>query len=327
MQILQQIREDFEAYLSEHPIEGQPRELYDPVEYILQLGGKRFRPTVLLLSTYLFGGAYAHALPAAGAIEFFHNFTLAHDDIMDEAPVRRGRPSVHKKFGINTGILAGDVLMVQAFNALLGMDTTRPELLKKVLDIFTRQAIGVCEGQQMDLNFETRDDVTIEEYLKMIELKTAVLVGAAMQIGALLGGASDADATALYQFGCHLGIAFQLQDDLLDTYGDPEKFGKKAGGDIVKNKKTILYLKALELATPPQRKALSSMFAHSDLSDKEKIEKVISLYDRVAVKPEAEMLRDQYREKAFEFLSLAEAPAKRKSVMEKFALALMERQV
>ncbi|MEZ4934129.1 MAG: polyprenyl synthetase family protein [Saprospiraceae bacterium] len=325
MQILNQIQQDFEAHLKDSLFENDPEELYAPINYILQIGGKRLRPAVLLLTCYLFKGKYKHALPAALAIEVFHNFTLVHDDIMDNAPLRRGMPTVHEKYDINTGILSGDVMMVHAFDLLLKLEDQKhfPTLLK----IFTKLAVEVCEGQQMDMNFEKQQEVKIDEYLRMIELKTSVLVAGAMKMGALLGGADLEDAEAAYQFGRNLGISFQLQDDLLDTYGDPEKFGKKVGGDIVQNKKTFLYLKALELADQNQKSRLYELYQENQLNEKEKIEKVVQIFNQIGIKEETELIKEEYKNNAFSFLRKLNIEEDRRNLLEKFAYYLMKRDV
>lgn len=325
MQILNQIQRDFEAHLKDSLFENDPEELYFPINYILQIGGKRLRPAVTLLTCFLFKGKYDHALPAALAIEVFHNFTLVHDDIMDNAPLRRGMPTVHEKYGVNSGILSGDVMLVQAFDLLLKLEGQKhfPTLLK----IFTKLAIEVCEGQQMDINFEQQQVVKIDEYLRMIELKTSVLVAGAMKIGALLGDADMEDAEAVYQFGRNLGISFQLQDDLLDTYGDPSKFGKKVGGDIAQNKKTFLYLKALELADQNQSSRLVELYQQNKLNEKEKIEEVVHIFNQLGIKEETELIKEEYKDRAFSFLKKLNIEDKRKKLLENFADYLMDREV
>lgn len=325
MQILNQIQTDFKDYLATNSFDQEPNELYAPINYILNIGGKRLRPAILLLSCYLFDGRYKQAMPAALAIETFHNFTLVHDDIMDEAPLRRGKTTVHHKYDVNTGILSGDVMMVHAFNYLLQMD--QPEKMTKILKSFTKQAIEVCEGQQMDMNFESREDVSIDEYLKMIELKTSVLVAAAMEIGAIMGGASEADATAIYQFGRHLGIAFQIQDDILDTYGDPKKFGKKVGGDIAQNKKTVLYLTGLQLAETADRLALQDLYQSTADDETKKIREVMAIFDRLGVRESTEKLQEAYKNKAFAYLDGLEVPENRKQEMLQFGYSLINREV
>ncbi len=324
MQTLHQIQQRFEQYLQSNKFSAPPLELYEPVDYILSLGGKRLRPAVLLMGHYLFDDSIEKSLPAALAIEVFHNFTLLHDDIMDAAPLRRGQPTVHEKYNLNTGILSGDVMLIYAYDFLLRLDHPR---LNEILRIFNRTAIEVCEGQQMDMNFERRNDVTIEEYLKMIELKTSVLVAGALKIGALLGGASTKDAQSLYEFGRNLGIAFQLQDDVLDTFGDPEKFGKKTGGDIAQNKKTFLYLKALEVADLETKSALISCFNSSGIDEATKIRGVIGLFNRLNIKKLAEDEMKRFQEIAMNHLTQIEAASERKKLLECFAELLMKREV
>ena len=315
----------FKVYLAANPFEKEPVGLYQPVDYILNLGGKRIRPVLLLMAGNLFTDDIEKSLPAAYAIEIFHCFSLVHDDIMDAAPLRRGKPSVHVKYSSNSGILSGDVMLIHAYGYLLKstmhMDDPRP-----VLNIFNRVAIEVCEGQQMDMDFEKEDQVRIDEYLKMIELKTSVLVGAAMQIGALLGGANDEEASSMYQFGRNLGIAFQIQDDYLDTYGDPKKFGKKVGGDIIQHKKTILYLKALESANDQGKIAIQVLYNSNDLEEDDKIREVKKVFDSLNIQVEINRMKEFYQKTAFEFLENLKVDKGRKDVMKQFALALMNRQ-
>ncbi len=325
MQILHQIQRDFDKYLIGHPFQDDPVALYDPVNYVLNIGGKRLRPAVLLMSCYFFEGSYKAAMPAAFAIEVFHNFTLVHDDIMDHAPLRRGKSTVHEKYGLNKAILSGDVMMVQAFDRIL--DLENQSAIPAIMQVFTKLAIEVCEGQQMDMDFETMNTVEISAYLKMIELKTSVLVAGAMQIGAMLGGASAGDAQAMYQFGRNLGIAFQLQDDLLDTYGDPEKFGKRLGGDISQNKKTFLYLKAIELSNKQERQLLEKLFETNPEDETAKINQVIQIFDKLEIKKHTEAIKEKYREEAFHQLAKIEVEGSRKKVLEGFANALMSREV
>lgn len=310
--------------MAEHWMQDSPEGLYDPVNYILSLGGKRLRPLVLLMAHSLFSDELAGALPAARAIELFHNFTLLHDDIMDNAPLRRGKPTVHEKYSLNTGILSGDVMLVLAYESLFSI--SHPKILE-IAALFTRTAREVCEGQQMDMNFERRNDVSIPAYIRMIELKTSVLVACALEMGALLGGADTQDATNLYEFGRNLGIAFQIQDDLLDTFGDPEKFGKKPGGDIVQNKKTYLYLKALEMAETGQREELQAIY-NTDLADsEEKIRRVVSIFNQLRIKDLAEAEKNNYQALALQALAEVSVADSKKKLLEQFADALMRREV
>jgi len=246
----------FTNFLLSNPMNRAPVNLYEPADYILSLGGKRLRPVFVLIGCSLFDSKPEKALKTAMAVEIFHNFTLLHDDIMDNADIRRGKPTVHVKYNANTAILTGDVMMIQAYQYLL--DNEDPILVKSLMDIFNKMAFEVCEGQQLDMDFESRDDVSIDEYIKMITLKTSVLLAASLQLGAVIGGASTTDQNHLYEFAKNFGIAFQLQDDILDTFGEASAVGKKIGGDILQNKKTYLYLKALELADAEENTKLKN---------------------------------------------------------------------
>jgi geranylgeranyl diphosphate synthase type II len=326
MQTLHQIQALFEAYIQENRFLKSPENLYSPVNYILQLGGKRFRPAALILSYQLFTGQdIRRALPAAFSIELFHNFTLLHDDIMDAAPLRRGKPTVHTKFGLNAGILSGDVMLVQAYEYLLKSPAEASPA--NLVQIFNEVATGVCEGQQMDMDFETSLTVTIPDYLKMITLKTSVLVGGAMKIGALIGGSDEENARFMYDFGVNLGIAFQIQDDLLDAFGDPSKFGKKVGGDIVQNKKTYLYLKALEVAGENDKAALLAYFSDTSLEEDDKVNRVLKIYNRLKIKELCSEFIEAYRLKSLAALNKVVTTAERKRGMEDFANNLMKREL
>ena len=278
--------------MQDNQFQNAPAELYAPVNYILSIGGKRLRPVLVLMSHALFNEAIEKSLPAAFAVEVFHNFTLLHDDIMDEAPLRRGQPTVHEKYDVNTGILSGDVMMIAAYDSLskVADESKIPALYKT----FNKVAIEVCEGQQYDMNFETRNDVTISAYLKMIELKTSVLLAGAMQMGAIIGDASAADIENIYQFGLNVGLAFQIQEDILDTFGDPEKFGKKVGGDIVQNKKTYLVLKALEVADETSQQALQTLMTTPTVDESTKIEAVKKIFNNLNVRNLAEITKENY---------------------------------
>lgn len=300
-----------------------PKELYTPINYTLKLGGKRIRPALLMLSNNLFGGSDKDAINAALAIEVFHNFTLLHDDIMDDAPLRRGKETVYKKWGSNLAILAGDVMFVNAIQLLAKSDE---KVLKKVLTLFNSTAVKVCEGQQYDMNFESQLDVSIDDYLKMIELKTAVLLAASLKIGALIGNASDENAKHIYEFGRNLGVAFQLMDDILDLYGDPEKFGKQVGGDIISNKKTYLLLKAKELATGDLKKQLEFALGSKALKNEAKVEKIKSIFNQLNIKQLAEKEMDLFYNTALANLDSINAPIDKKQVFEKFAVSLMQRE-
>ena len=244
---IDQYTEVFVEYLNSKIKEQEPKNLYDPINYILQLGGKRLRPVLTLMATAIFESDYKKALDAALAVEVFHNFSLVHDDIMDDAPLRRGQDTVHEKWDVNTGILSGDAMLINAYQLF---ENYEGETFRELAKLFSKTAIEVCEGQQYDVDFETRDDVRLPEYLKMIEYKTAVLVGAALKMGAIVAETTKTNCDRIYEFGRDLGIAFQLQDDYLDAFGDPKTFGKQVGGDIIENKKTFLYLTALEKLDP-----------------------------------------------------------------------------
>lgn len=281
-------------------LQQTPVELYEPIHYSLGMGGKRLRPVLLLLAYNLFKQDVENALPAAIAIEVFHNFTLLHDDIMDKADVRRNRPTVHVQFNENAAILSGDAMAFQSYRYLLESKSSR---LTDTIDLFTRTAIEVCEGQQFDMDFESRLDVTEAEYLEMIRLKTAVLLACGLKGGALLAEVSDELANQLYAFGENLGLAFQLQDDLLDTFGDQNTFGKKIGGDILANKKTFLLINALQNASPDKRQELLGWIAQKDFNPEAKIEGVTSIYLETGVKKIAEQKVDDYFEIALHILA------------------------
>jgi len=305
------------------PLPDHPAELYEPITYILSLGGKRMRPALLLMACDLFGGDVEAAIQPALAIEVFHNFTLMHDDIMDNAPLRRGSVTVHEKWNKNVGILSGDVMLVEGYKLMMQVEE---RLLRPILNIFNETAVGVCEGQQLDMDFEQRDNVNNEEYLNMIRLKTAVVLGGALKIGALIGGAEAKDADFLYSFGENLGIAFQLQDDILDVYGDPDKFGKQVGGDIISNKKTYLLIKALELANKEQLKNLDNWINLKTFDNAEKVEAVTALYDSLRVRQFAETAMQAYTEKAFTALDGINLPAEHKQYLRDFADGLLVRE-
>ncbi|WP_411162300.1 polyprenyl synthetase family protein [Mucilaginibacter sp. L3T2-6] len=300
-----------------------PAQLYEPISYILALGGKRMRPALLLMACDLFGGNVEAAIPPALAIEVFHNFTLMHDDIMDNAPLRRGSVTVHNKWNQNVGILSGDVMLVQGYKLMMQVPD---HLLRPILDIFNITAIGVCEGQQLDMEFEELTNVSISEYLNMIKLKTAVVLGGALKIGALIGGADAKDADLLSDFGVNLGIAFQLQDDILDVYGDPEKFGKQVGGDIISNKKTFLLLKSLELADSSQSAELNSWLNAKRFNSTEKVQAVTAIYDSLSIRQLAEEAMQTYADKAFEALDAINLPENHKQYLRNFADGLLVRE-
>jgi geranylgeranyl diphosphate synthase type II len=300
-----------------------PADLYEPIKYILSLGGKRMRPALLLMSCDLFGGDINKAISSALAIEVFHNFTLMHDDIMDNAPLRRGNVTVHEKWNKNVAILSGDVMLVEGYKLMMNVDD---HLLRPIMNIFNETAVGVCEGQQLDMEFETRNDVGIDEYIEMIRLKTAVVLGSALKIGALIGGANAEDAALLQTFGEQLGIAFQLQDDILDVYGDPEKFGKQVGGDIQSNKKTFLLIKALELANGSQSSELKTLLSGTQITTTNKVERVTGIYDQIGVRQNAWQAMQTYADKAFSALDAINLPNEHKQYLRDFADGLMVRE-
>lgn len=302
--------------------EGHPRELYDPLAYMLSLGGKRLRPVLVMMAGDLFGGNAEKVVPAALAVEVFHNFTLVHDDIMDKADIRRGKPTVHKKWNETVGILSGDLMMIKATQLLCETETTR---LKEMLEVFNNTAVEVCEGQQIDMNFETRSDVSVDEYIQMITLKTAVLLGAALKLGALVANASDEQAGHLYEFGKNIGIAFQIQDDILDSFGEGDKVGKKIGGDIAANKKTLLLIKAFEKADTLLRQEMEQLMHNSMVSEQQKIDGMLRIYNQLEVKEIANQLKNDYLQRAFAHLEKVQVANENKEVLKTTALDLMER--
>lgn len=307
----------------------QPAELYDPIRYIMNLGGKRLRPLMTLMTTALFTDNWQQALKPAVAVEVFHNFTLLHDDIMDKAPLRRGQPTVHEKWNANIAILSGDVMLVRAFEQLLDVN---PAQLRTVLLRFSQTAAEVCEGQQMDMNFETRDTVTNAvsevEYIDMIRLKTSVLLGFAMELGGLIAGADTDSTQHLYEAGVNIGIGFQLKDDLLDVYGDPAKFGKQVGGDIIANKKTFMLIEALERAKGDTRRQLLDWleFDAASMDKSEKVAAVTRIYDQLGIRRLAEQRVAGYVSKGFANLEQVKADPDRKAILLDFARQLVERE-
>ena len=299
MQSFSKLLQYFESNLSEVGFTHQPPELYEPIKYTLQLGGKRIRPVLTLMACDMFGGDYKKALNQAIAIEMFHNFTLIHDDIMDNAPIRRGKETVYKKWSSNIAILSGDTLFAYAYQYAQKADK---EILGDILSVFNQTAIEVCEGQQYDLNFETRDDVSVEEYIEMIRLKTAVLFSASLKIGSIIGGAKKEEADKLYNFALNIGLGFQLKDDLLDTFGNQEVFGKKTGGDILTNKKTFLYLKALELADAETKKNLLKYYSSSNFEESEKINGVKNIFKNLEIDTITDKEIDKYFDKGIVYL-------------------------
>ncbi|MEN8158195.1 MAG: polyprenyl synthetase family protein [Bacteroidota bacterium] len=311
-----------EKHIQTLSIPDTPPELYEPVKYVLSMGGKRIRPALVLLACDMFSGGVEPALIPALAIEVFHNFTLLHDDIMDRSELRRGHPTVHMKYGENVAILSGDVMSILASNL---MNQSPGVVLHTVHHIFTKTAMQVCEGQQIDMNFEELLTVSQDEYLNMIGLKTAVLMAASLKIGAILGGASEKDAEDLYEFGRNLGVAFQLQDDLLDTYGDPDVTGKKVGTDIVDNKKTYLVIEALERATTSQKKELKGWLIKKTFKNDEKISAVTAIFDSLNIKERTEERIKEFYTLALSNLERLNRPDEKKSELYNFASFLMNR--
>ena len=321
MEKIKQLQQDFADFLARTNLNGQPKELYEPISYTLLQSGKRLRPMLCLLANEMFDGDEQQALWPALALETFHNFTLIHDDIMDKAPLRRGKETVYQKWNSDIAILSGDAMLAMAFQYAL-----KPKKGAELAKQLGKVAIEICEGQQMDLNFETLGNVTIPEYLEMIRLKTAVLLATALQMGATVAGAKDADIQHLYDFGINMGMSFQLQDDILDLYSDVAVFGKRHGGDIADNKKTYLYLKALELASEKDRKRLEHLFTlRIDHDEEEKIEEVQSIYDRLHVKEAVEQVMLDYDHKAIEALSAIDLPEEKKKHLRIYAELLSGR--
>ncbi|WP_179318952.1 polyprenyl synthetase family protein [Winogradskyella helgolandensis] len=324
MQHIENYQKPFLKYLEDFTVDREPQNLYSPIKYILELGGKRLRPILTLMTAEVFGGTAQKAMDAALSIEVFHNFSLVHDDIMDDAPLRRGEQTVHEKWNLNTGILSGDAMLIMAYQLFENYDAQTFQDLAK---LFSKTALEVCEGQQYDIDFETRDDVTIAEYLKMIEFKTAVLVGAAMKMGAIVAKASIEDQNAIYEFGRYLGIAFQLQDDYLDAFGNPETFGKQVGGDIIENKKTYLYLKTMELGSDDDSLNLKTFMSNSELPNTNKVEKVKALFNRSGASEATQIAVKNYTNKAFEVLKSLNIADDRKQSLRLFGEQLMNRRV
>jgi len=300
----------------------EPISLYSPIEYILGIGGKRIRPILTLAGCNVFSDSIDKAQNPSVAVEIFHNFTLVHDDIMDNADIRRGQPTIHKRWGNNIAILSGDAMTILAYQYLSNVDN---KYLPRVLDIFNSFALGICEGQQYDMDFEKRSYVTRNEYLKMIELKTAVLLRGALQIGAVIGDANDSDIERIGEFGRCLGVAFQLQDDLLDVYGNVETFGKKIGGDIVANKKTILTIETINLLNSSEKEVFINLMSDYKLENRAKIDAVIKIYDRVKVKERVTELIKNYFDRAIDSLNSISVPSERKVVLYEIAEKLMNR--
>lgn len=322
MEFLDHYQETVAKAIEKYTFKNKPAELYEPMNYIISNGGKRLRPIMVLMANNLFGGDTEKAIKPALAIEYFHNFTLIHDDIMDEAPLRRNKPTIHTIHGINIGILSGDALLIKAYQFFEDLE---PELFKKCVKIFSETGAVLCEGQQMDVNFETDNNVTYDDYIQMITNKTGVLSAASFKIGALIAGASDQDAEALYNFGKHIGIAFQIMDDYLDVYGDMEQFGKRQAGDIYENKKTVLYLLALEQATEEERAELKYWYSKK-IDNVDKVHSVINIFRRTKIDEKVLRLIQKHNEIGQDYLNKINLPEEKKRPFIELANYLLRRE-
>ena len=324
MHTIYQYQEYLSDYLQSQYESKEPKNLYEPIHYILDLGGKRIRPVLTLMAAEIFDTDYKKALPAALAVEVFHNFSLVHDDIMDDAPLRRGKETVHEKWDLNTGILSGDAMLILAYQYF---EQYEPVVFRDLAKLFSKTALEVCEGQQWDVDFESRNDVTIPEYLKMIQYKTAVLVAAAMKMGAIIAETSQENANLIYDFGLNLGLAFQLQDDYLDAFGNPETFGKQVGGDIIENKKTYLYLKAMAFSNQEEAQELSRLFSIHPEDSSDKIAVVKALFNSSgAAKATQDAIKD-FTFQAFQTLDKMSISVDKKEMLKTFGENLMGRKV
>ena len=324
MHTIYQYQEFLSDYLQSQYETKEPRNLYEPIHYILDLGGKRMRPVLTLMSAEVFDADYKKALPAALAVEVSHNFSLVHDDIMDDAPLRRGHETVHEKWNLNTGILSGDAMSILAYQYF---EQYEPLIFRDLAKLFSKTALEVCEGQQWDVDFEERTDVTIAEYLKMIQYKTAVLVAAAMKMGAIIAETSVENANLIYDFGLNLGLAFQLQDDFLDAFGNPETFGKQVGGDIIENKKTYLYLKAVAFSNEEEAQELKSLFSIQPEDNTDKIERVKALFNSSGASKATQDAIQDFTFKAFQTLDKMNISTEKKEMLKAFGENLMGRKV
>ena len=317
-------QKEFLSYLESKEWVREPKNLYEPIDYILQLGGKRMRPILTLMVADIFSGEFKKALPAALAVEVFHNFTLVHDDIMDDAPLRRGKETVHEKWDTSTGILSGDAMLILAYQYF---ENYEPEVFQKLAKLFSKTALEVCDGQQLDVDFETRKNVSIDEYMNMIRLKTSVLVAAALKMGAIVAKTNDENADLIYDFGLNLGLAFQLQDDYLDTFGDPETFGKQVGGDIIENKKTFLYLKALEVVDKETAKKLKYFYKRKRKDNTIKVTEVTRIFQIFDIPLLISEEIKSYTQKAFDTLDKMSITQENKDKLKNFGTWLMNRTV
>ena len=319
-----QLLDKINKYIADIQLTRTPKGLYEPVEYTLSLGGKRIRPVLMLMAYNLYREDVASIYEPAAAIEVYHNHTLLHDDLMDRSDMRRGKPTVHKVWNDNTAVLSGDAMLILAFRY---MTACPAEHLKEVMDLFSLTMLEICEGQQLDMEFESRGDVTEDEYIEMIRLKTAVLLAGSLKIGAILAGATAEDAENLYKFGMQIGVAFQLQDDLLDVYGDPEVFGKKIGGDILCNKKTYMLIKALDRADAKQREELNRWLDAETCQPAEKIKAVTELYNQLDIRSVCENKMRGYYTLAMESLAAVGVAEERKKELKNLVKLLMYREM
>lgn len=323
MVTIEQLSELINNRLESLDYKRRPENLYSPIEYALGMGGKRLRPLLVLVACEMFGGNVEEALDTAVGIEMYHNHTLLHDDVMDNADVRRGLPTVHRKWGENSAILSGDTMLILAYKYIMKAGRN----VEKILELFTETALQVCEGQQFDMEFESRKDVSADEYMEMIKLKTAVLLACALKAGAVVAGASDTESGLLYEYGIQIGLAFQLQDDILDVYGDEKVFGKKIGGDILCDKKTYLLIKALEKGSDNDIAEFNKWIGNDSCEPSQKIRAVTDLYSKLGVRQDAETLMDACYEKAMKCLEGINVPAERKAVLLSLTKKLVNRSV
>lgn len=319
-----QLLEKVNAYIKHMPYSHEPRKLYDPIEYELSLGGKRIRPVLMLMAYNMYKEDVDSILPQAVGLETYHNHTLLHDDVMDKADMRRGKPTVHNVWSENAAILSGDAMLILSYQLMADCPN---EKLKEVLEVFTRTTMEICEGQQWDMEFETRSDVTVNEYVEMIRLKTSVLLAAALKIGAYLANSPEEDANQLYEFGQKMGLAFQLQDDYLDVYGDPKVFGKNIGGDILCNKKTYMLITALSQANEKQRVELNKWLTMYEYIPEEKIAAVTRIYDELEIGDQCQRMIDTYYAQGLEILKDLSLPNEKKETLKAFVCSLMNRKV
>ncbi len=319
---------DYQNSITEHfktlDVQKEPKNLYSPIQYILNIGGKRIRPLLTVMVADIFNCDIEKAFPAATAVEVFHNFSLIHDDIMDDAPLRRGHQTVHEKWDLNTGILSGDAMLILAYQFF---ENYEPKIFRQLAKLFSKTALEVCEGQQYDVDFEVREDVTVSEYLKMIEYKTAVLVGAAMKMGAIVAEAGEDNADLVYDFGLNLGIAFQLQDDYLDAFGNPDTFGKQVGGDIIENKKTYLYLMAMKNTEEDTKRQLQYLFSLKPNDSSEKVELVKNIFRNSGADEMTKLAIREYTDKAMRTLEAMQIAEDKKQILRTFGENLMNRNV